>query len=242
MKIVSINNAPKYLHSYILTGYRINTDYNECFKSLFMVHNETLNCWTMIFNVIVSSVILFYTAHLSVAFIILWFSCIIHAPFSVGYHLFRCIDTKTHNLWRKLDIIFIIITCNLIYIALGWHSLQVQLFYFILYISIISSLCFIYDFISNIKAGEPIPNKIQHTAKIAFFVMIYLFPMLYNNDICFYIAFLSLFIGGSVYGLSFPEKYYPVIFDFIGNSHFIMHISLLFAHLSEYNFIYKNIK
>lgn len=47
----TLEEAPEYTISniYILTGYRINFNkFRYIIKSLFMIHNETLNIWTHI--------------------------------------------------------------------------------------------------------------------------------------------------------------------------------------------------
>lgn len=103
--VIIDNNVPDYLKSEgIQTGYRICKDYKSCLKSLFYFHNETANCWTMIITAIMSTCFFIFAVNQidskidQIPFILFWLSCVLHLPFSVGYHLFGCIDATTHNL------------------------------------------------------------------------------------------------------------------------------------------------
>jgi hypothetical protein len=50
--IISLDKVPRYsnlfisVHPFILHGYRIHHSLSECLKSMFTLHNETLNIWT----------------------------------------------------------------------------------------------------------------------------------------------------------------------------------------------------
>ncbi len=53
---VSKHQAPIYSHEpYILCGYRPKLDFMECIKSIFSIHNQTVNIWTsialMVYNI-----------------------------------------------------------------------------------------------------------------------------------------------------------------------------------------------
>ena len=100
------NEIPLFLkEEYIYTGYRLNGNYYTCLLSLFKIHNETMNAWTMIIGSIISSYYLYYYLNLfqftnfldKMPFYCLWLSSILHMPLSVGNHLFLCIDKKTFN-------------------------------------------------------------------------------------------------------------------------------------------------
>ena len=46
-KLLNVTNVPDYAKEMsITTGYRTTLDYNGCFRSIFWLHNETVNIWT----------------------------------------------------------------------------------------------------------------------------------------------------------------------------------------------------
>lgn len=65
-KIVTFNEIPERLkrNPYVLSGYRINMDFNECINSLFSLHNETWNIWSHLFGALLFLFFSFYTAYI----------------------------------------------------------------------------------------------------------------------------------------------------------------------------------
>ena len=99
-------------------------------------------------------------------------------------------------------------------------------------------------------------EKFLHTIGIGFIVCIYLLPIIINtiydyNNYSSFLKFIinsdyfyniiiiisSLLFGAIIFILQIPEKYYPYTFDIIGNSHQIMHITVIIAHIAEYKFL-----
>jgi predicted membrane channel-forming protein YqfA (hemolysin III family) len=266
------NEVPIFLkEKYIYTGYRLNGDYYQCLLSLFKLHNETLNAWTMIIGSIISSYYLYYYMNIlkfncfldKIPFYYLWLSSILHMPLSVGNHLFLCINKKTFVFWKKIDLIGIFFVSVLLTFGFSYFvfknpfiTIYLTLFSFILY-SIATIL------ISNRDYDQGI-EKFLHTIGISFIVIIYLIPIIINtiydysnfntflefiyNSIYFHNSIIiigSLLLGAIIFILQIPEKYYPYTFDIIGNSHQLMHLTLIIAHIAEYKFlelIYINYK
>lgn len=56
-----------------------------------------------------------------VPFLALTTAVLVHMPFSVGFHLFRGINTEVYNLWRRLDQAFIFLVSILIAFGLSWQ-------------------------------------------------------------------------------------------------------------------------
>ena len=59
-----VKNAPHYLidNEYIQNGYRINfNSHGEIWKSLFMLHNESVNVWSHLIGVALFIILLFWT-------------------------------------------------------------------------------------------------------------------------------------------------------------------------------------
>lgn len=57
--IGTMNDAPEFMHKkYIKRGYRINFNNTQLVKSLFMLHNETVNVWTHLIGMFIFIVII----------------------------------------------------------------------------------------------------------------------------------------------------------------------------------------
>jgi len=121
-------------YPYVLRGYRTGGSYRRCLAALFEWHAETLNAWTMIAGACIAVGLLYHAlnelaaadgpgSHSThsmhsgsswwprisdqVPFWLLAGSTVVHAPFSVGFHLFRGMGRDVYNLWRRLDQVFI---------------------------------------------------------------------------------------------------------------------------------------
>jgi hypothetical protein len=107
-------------YPYVLRGYRAGGTHRGALASLFEWHAETLNAWTMIWGAAISAALLaralgalraagvqargyWPAAPDAAAFVLLTAATLLHAPFSVGFHLFRGISRDVYSLWRRLD-------------------------------------------------------------------------------------------------------------------------------------------
>ena len=114
------DDIPEWLRfDYINTGYRYeeNATYKTYIPTLFTLHNEAINIWTMLIanNIslilfIYSIIVLPFTWLTFTAFLAVYLTSLIHLPFSVAYHLFLPISPETYNTLRKYDIFFIFIS------------------------------------------------------------------------------------------------------------------------------------
>lgn len=253
MQIQHKDQVPEWLtFPFIEKGYRYQNDasYQTLYKSLFTLHNESVNIWTMIIANIISINLLAYsisTTHHSHwhAFIALYLCSFIHLPFTVGYHLFLPKSPETYNIWRKLDLSFIFISSIFLTYALSVHALSFIATYFLCLSSIFCTL-FAIRHISKLKPKQKL-DKITHTCFISTIVLIYLTPMVItcfksNSHIftvCTITTIISLLGGAFAYAFNIPERFCPGCFDFFGSSHNIMHIGLIIAHIFEFIFIYS---
>jgi len=46
-------------------------------------------------------------------------------------------------------------------------------------------------------------------------------------------------LGGWAYAHSFPQKYFPGVFDLVGASHQLMHLAVIGAHILDYLFVWE---
>lgn len=133
------SQVPEWLRFHgVTTGYRMGGTYGQALLSLFRIHNECVNAWTMIatsaFSTAALAYVLAYIQPVGVnilPFIIFWFSALVHLPFSVGYHLFMPISPTAYNFWRKLDIAFIFVssiflTFSLDFFVFPWWGILIN--------------------------------------------------------------------------------------------------------------------
>mmetsp|Transcript_13001 Transcript_13001/g.26368 ORF Transcript_13001/g.26368 Transcript_13001/m.26368 type:complete len:297 (-) Transcript_13001:658-1548(-) len=257
VRVCQAENAPRYLlREYISGHYRVGGDYGSALAGLFMMHNETLNAWTMIWGAMMSTTMLLETKaayggswdHLPCQFWALWVAAVIHAPFSIMLHLCLGISEDVRKLWRTLDVFFI--QSNSCLLAFGvargafgdglalWGfmtvvvAMFVQSVYFTMVVNRIWKL-----------------SKRQLAYQMRNLVFAYLFPMVWQGLIdvkrrqeispallCAASAGTCLVLGGIVYGLHLPERWAPGRFDLVGNSHQIMHVLAYTAHYFEWLF------
>lgn len=136
---LSKQEAPSYVtYPYVLGGYRIGGTYARCARALFELHSETFNAWTMVWGsclsiaLLVDSLVALHRSNSGagcyywpsapdeVPFWLLAASTLLHAPFSIGFHLFRGMGKDVYNLWRRLDQVLIFQVSQLLALALMW--------------------------------------------------------------------------------------------------------------------------
>lgn len=100
---------------YIHRGYFIATSYRSGLRGLFQWHNQTLNAWTMILDVILTlGCYMLYLPHIGLdrAPLLVLAAMILHLPFSVGCHMFHSISERHYRLWMRLDVTFIFVAAT----------------------------------------------------------------------------------------------------------------------------------
>eukprot|EP00798_Chlamydomonas_sp_ICE-L_P025775 gene25775-11441_t len=257
---LTLDQVPEYLHHpYVKNGYRYGGTHKQCMLSLFCMHNETVNTWTMIACMIVSTALFTYAmAKFDLengeiaAFLAIWLSAIIHNPFSICYHMFTPISDKTYNRWRKADTVLICACSVLLNFSLTYYVCdeiwQVAL---IIGLHAVVSGYSIYKLLS-LPDGLPL-DKIAQAFRLAIICLIYWAPMVWQTvreiiegnpswGLTFaltLVVILCLSSSGFIYAYSFPERFAPEgMFDTVGNSHQLMHVLVIFAHVAEYIFLF----
>ena len=226
-------------------GYRPPGTFNGIVNELITIHNETINAWTMVLGGIVA-IYLWLTTHLSYklafeesfVFTLFMLSALIVIPFSVKYHCMCCISYSTKAATRRNDTISVLGASFLLAIALSW-------FVFPFYITIILGCSSLYIILQACRLYSGENNNKQLIAQtLGAGVFLYLLPVMYMAIIkpyqynMYLVRILgSLCIGGVLYVTCVPEIWIPNVFDFVGNSHQLMHILLILAHYFEYQFL-----
>jgi len=241
---------------YIETGDRTNVHtYKDAMKSLFSVHNETVNAWTMIFSSVVAAALFIHTLNVSkdintgtnvFPYAIFFLAPLMHLPFSVGYHLFIPISQNIKELWRKLDFAFVFLGGTMFAYAIGYFVLgdyNIYLCFAALLLSI-----FAIGYINYKKGYGTASERTKVTVMIGCLVLLYIAPMyiqaIFKRDVVALGFALSvtaiLGLSAWCYAESIPERFVnkgACTFDMVGNSHNIMHIGILVAYVLEYMFI-----
>ncbi|KAG2436098.1 hypothetical protein HYH02_011609 [Chlamydomonas schloesseri] len=166
----------------ITTGYRQGGTYMDCMKTLFTMHNQTLNSWTMIFGWACSCWLLWWTVTRLqpegwdlFAFWSLWLCPTIHLPFTVGYHQFAGMSPAILRRWRALDVVFIFVAS----IPLTWG-----LAYFVMPPAAAAALTAVtvglalhaWHNAAALPAGADIDKK-ANTRYVGLVVLVYTFPI-----------------------------------------------------------------
>lgn len=250
---VSHSETPAHaVYPYITNAYRSGGGYADNIKSLFQLHTETVNAWSMI----IANVGSFYASVMANNMILYIFtaSALLHLPFSVGYHLFMSMDENIFNLWRRLDIIGIYNAGVLITFALGYYVFPL-------------GICLANTLLAACVAGyasmkawrmnaEHVIDGATQVTFIGMIVACYLSPMYVAaiRDIAMHGAVLTVSVispiavtgvlgfGGWAYATFWPQRIAPGKFNVWLHSHQIMHICIIICHAFEYLFILENMK
>lgn len=247
---LTVDEIPQWLHTpFIITGYRYGGDYGQALRSVFRWHNEVANIWSMIVIFIMSSIWLAYNlAHYrpepvdTLGFLFLFCRSALHLPFTVGYHTFLPISSRTFDLWRKLDLCFIFVGTTSLALALSWFAVP-----WWGTLAVGGASCAVLAFasakFSTIKEGET-PNRPLSSALVAASACVFFVPVFYAaiRDIVQHRRFsaavlamsahpVAMLTSGVVYGTHFPEKQFPCkLFDHLVSDRPLCTLLCAFAH------------
>lgn len=223
---------------HIHSGYRMNhKSPADVLKSIFSLHNETLNIWSHLVPAIVMCSWLVNSYDTVGAMLKCYtIACVFLFIASSVYHLFKCQNQHTYDLCLKLDfsgIVAVIASSFLAGIYYGFHCFPKIRNFFLVVTGAINA------FLMYVAVGDKdnyhiTTRRIFYVAGVAWsivpmaaFFMIY---DLYTDTEAFQMAKSCLtLLGGygsafAVYSSKFPEKWWPGKFDFIGHSHQTWHV------------------
>ncbi|MEN2495920.1 MAG: hypothetical protein MHMPM18_000499 [Marteilia pararefringens] len=237
---------------YILKGHRQQReDLFFIFSSCLTMHTETLNIWTHL----VGSMILIYSwwnfkathdftndAFSSMFINLYFFAGIACLLISTSFHTLLCYSENIKILFNKLDYAGILVSLLSAAFALQHHLFYCQSSIRFAYMCLFTlfSLFFLYKFLS-----KSFQTELNNCQRISYFILLFLvvtlptvhFLIVHNQklqlidkvDIIQIAAVMGF--GALSYGLFFPERICPGSLDFIGNSHQLMHVSVVIGHL-----------
>lgn len=239
------NDIPDHLHiDHIDSGYRCPEEYNtltKCLKSLFEFHNETISVWIMIIASMVS--IMLTIKEKDVALKVLTLSAVLHLPFCVLNHIANPIDRNHNYIYRKLDVIAIFLVSILVTFSLGYHTIETKYLIILMLISMLICLMSSYYILTHDNYDLESVDRITHTVGVGLAVAVYLIPMFIatykdRKHLSKLLTVLGAFGTGALFfACGIPERFIPGGLDLVGNSHQLMHITLLIAHIAKIDFI-----
>ncbi|KAI8988881.1 hemolysin-III related-domain-containing protein [Pilobolus umbonatus] len=249
-------------NQYVLSGYRFYRSTKDCLRSLFKLHNETMNIWSHLTGFI-------FFAFLSVnmfqrkfpdasngdlmiftAFCLASLTCLLCSSI---YHTFIC-HSAAHvkSVTATLDYIGItfLITASISMVThFGFYCESTPRNRYMLFSSLIGSIGVILPFFKFFDTKRYRPLRIGLFVAMAFSSVIPLLHLTSLKGAMATMAYLKpSFLGAlmyacgvTVYAKRFPEKFFPGRFDFMGmTSHAIWHIfvclGILFHYFGSFHF------
>jgi adiponectin receptor len=246
-----IDQVPIHARSkYILGSYRMNFETHvDCIRSVFMLHNETINIWTHLLAAIYFVVDLFMfvksetqLASLENMFILFCYaSCILCMSASTWYHThcaqscpngFACL--LKYDLAGILTVTLAMYLSNICLLFAGPNN-RLQSLY--LALTIIAAII------------TALPLTVSHLSAwsryaVIFFVLTYILPLSHFMAIAtpdeirifstpqIILSLLFIFIGAIFYFTHFPERQAPGRFDLFLHSHQIWHVLAFLGYQS----------
>lgn len=247
MKLLTLQESPIYTRdNFIHSGYRPILTYYEALYSLFYLHNQWINIWTMLIGIPFSLIFAIFSDleySVNIFMFLGWFS---HSICSASYHLFQCVSEKDWIRLKRLDYIMIFVQAIFLSFSLSYYSFLCKAELFFLTIMTVT----IISIINIITSSTNIFLSIANTRLFRLFctsivVLIYLSPCIYevivNKDENVYFWAITCLIlsilAAIIWAFRIPERWYPKRFDLHFHSHSIMHIIITIGHFTEWKFI-----
>ncbi|KAI8372253.1 hemolysin-III related-domain-containing protein [Choanephora cucurbitarum] len=259
--ILSWHEIPSWMQDnvFITDGYRRQTNsYVECLKSLFYLHNESVNIWShlLAFMLFVGFAVQFVwtkpfvdtlTAFDYTYFFVFILGACACLGLSASFHCFACHSEPVAATWNRCD--YAGITCLIVgsFFPVVYYGFHCHHIFQVIYLTTIVILGSITAAITLMKHFR---SPAYRWVRACLFMALGLFgliPTLHgiwvyglNNSFktvslghmilmaCTYIA------GAIIYGCRFPERTMPGKFNYFGSSHQIFHVCVVIAVISHY--------
>ncbi|KAI9263942.1 hemolysin-III related-domain-containing protein [Helicostylum pulchrum] len=249
-------------NEYVLSGYRFYRSTKDCLRSLFKLHNETLNIWSHLLGFVFFSCLsvnifqrkfpeastedlLIFTA-----FCLSSLTCLLCSSI---YHTFICHSAHhVKSFTATLDYIGItfLITASISLVNhFGFYCDAIPRSRYIIFSCLIGSIGVILPFFKFFDTKRYRPLRIGLFVAMAFSSIVPLVHMASLKGAMVTLAFLKpLLIGAAmyicgvtVYAKRFPEKFFPGKFDAAGmTSHAIWHVfvclGIFFTYIGSFHF------
>ncbi|KAG9307485.1 hypothetical protein G9A89_017315 [Geosiphon pyriformis] len=245
----------------ILRGYRRPTfSYQKCLKSLFYLHNESVNIWSHFLGAIAFIVIAFttYIYTLSHKPSINWWDFLVFYCFLAGaivclglsslFHTFSCHSEKVCANWNRCDYIGIVGLIVGSFYPMIYYGFYCHKVLQILYLFLISAFGIATIVVTVAPTFRTPEFRLFRTGLFLSMGLSGFFPVahaiaIYGFHLCFdvisldYMLLMGTFyvLGAIIYGFRVPERWFPGKFDIWGSSHQIFHLFVVSAALVHYH-------
>lgn len=226
------NKLASWLHQpFIERGYRVNLSYLSALKSIFYLHNETINIWT---HLIASIICLFYMGNRSSIYLSMYlFESFITSSF---FHTFLCCSESVNKFCSKCDYIGILLGllfCSASMFIIYFGNSMIFYFYSLLICSrtVGGIVLVVNENFMNKHLRILLLTLFSGIDLVAFLNFLY-YQTIYSREILGY--FIAWNISATIcYKFYIPERLILGRFDIIGNSHNILHISVMIVVLLQ---------
>ncbi|KAI8340375.1 hemolysin-III related-domain-containing protein [Choanephora cucurbitarum] len=233
-------------NEYVLSGYRFYQTSQACLKSIFMLHNETMNIWSHIIGFVFMTCLSIYgfdrhfpdasfkDRTVCMTFCIAALKCLFCSSI---YHTFIChshrqIKSFTATL-DYMGISFLITASVLVTEYYGYYCRPMMRARYMIFTTLVGSVGLFAPFLDKWDTKALRPLRIAVFISMAVSSAVPVFHLAYLNGLratwqFFELAGVSVImyvLGVIVYANRFPERFYPGKFDFAGlTSHAIWHV------------------
>ncbi|GAM17711.1 hypothetical protein SAMD00019534_008860 [Acytostelium subglobosum LB1] len=251
----SYDNLPAYLqgNEYIQTGYRVNFSYRLCIKSLFRIHNETLNIWTHLLATVMFFILMIVTLEYILVdpsptdkfiFTVFFLCAQAQMLFSAIFHTFCSVSSRSYLWFARLDYCGISLMIVGSYYPILYYLLKCHPTARIVYMTAISILGVVGISVSMLTFFQSYRFRTMRAIffiVFGFFILIPLPQIIALEGIAYvWPAFwrlslvgASYVIGATIYASRCPECCAPGKFDNGFSSHPIWHLFTIVAALLQ---------
>mmetsp|Transcript_15593 Transcript_15593/g.26845 ORF Transcript_15593/g.26845 Transcript_15593/m.26845 type:complete len:369 (-) Transcript_15593:49-1155(-) len=261
----AIHEVPDWVrdNEYILTGYRVHFSFGLCLRSLFRIHNETVNVWSHLLGFFlflgltaVTYVYLMPTHGVTWVDRVICLVFLISAQmclfFSACFHLFYCVSHTTSKIFARLDYSGISLLIAGSFYPIIYYEFRCSPPWSAVYITGISVLGIIVIAVTliptfdkpkyrTIRAGLFVAMGLSGIIPVIHWVSIYgVFSDRVAETLYRLLLMGFLYVLGAVfYATRVPERFKPGLFDVWLSSHQVFHLLVVAAALIHYSSVIR---
>ncbi|KAH7375057.1 hemolysin-III related-domain-containing protein [Plectosphaerella cucumerina] len=260
-------------NQHILTGYRpLTPSVRFCLASLGSLHNETINIYSHLIPGALAlvgnaAILAYFRTHFpgalladQLVFHIFLTGSVTCFGVSAAYHALLCHSKKYHDLWLRLDYLAIIVQILGSFISGIYMGFYCEPGPRALHWGMIGCLSFATTIVMLHPGLQSQEYRLLRlytfvATGLSGFAPVFHAMALFPHDQLekhmgvryYYLEGIFILTGALIYGLHFPEKWYPFRFDIFGASHQIFHICVVlgaashfYGILSAYQYTYEH--
>lgn len=259
-KLLTVTEVPDYAkEASITTGYRTSLDYAGCFRSIFRLHNETINIWTHLLGFIFFFCLMLDNLAIPQDHIRDWSdycattiqlvtyqACMLSSSL---FHTFLCHSAEVKTTWQELDHACILVALYGTYVRIIVNNFQCFPVYLLAHLSLVTTL------FASVLWMKYRPRSSPSKVSLAMFLTLALYsiapfghwiqlsPFIENTNVSptmiswMFFPYLVGAVGVFFYISRFPEAVVPCgQVDICGASHQIWHV-LIFSGMASWYYL-----